>query len=95
MSFMSGGKFLSAEGGIRFTGRDRGLAMLHEGEFVVPQSGQAPQQVQRRLNNRQAGPQIVINSAVVDSNAIDSLVRQIESRFGAFGASTSTLFGGV
>jgi hypothetical protein len=96
-AFMGGGRMISAQGGIRFTGADRGLAMLHEGEFVVPQSGQAPQQVQRRLDQSQggSGPQIIINSAIVEHSAIDALVRRIEERFGAFGASTSTLFGGV
>lgn len=96
-AFMGGGRMISAQGGIRFTGADRGLAMLHEGEFVVPQSGQAPQQVQRRLDQSGggSGPQIIINSAIVEHSAIDALVRRIEERFGAFGASTSTLFGGV
>ena len=71
--------------------------MLHEGEFVVPQSGQTPQQVQRRLDQSGggSGPQIIINSAIVEHSAIDALVRRIEERFGAFGAGTSTLFGGV
>ena len=93
--FMGGGRLVSAQGGIRFTGRDRGLAMLHEGEFVVPQSGQAPQQVRRRLDQGNQGPQIVINGALIERNAVDSIVRRIEERFGAFGSSSSTLFGGV
>ena len=93
--FMGGGRLVSAQGGIRFTGRDRGLAMLHEGEFVVPQSGQAPQQVRRRLDQGNQGPQIVINGTLIERNAVDSIVRRIEERFGAFGSSSSTLFGGV
>jgi len=96
-SFMSGGRFVpSAQGGIRFTGMQDGLAMLHRGEFVVPQSGQRPQQVDRQLNAATGnGVTININSAVVDRNAVDALVREIEIRFNnQFGTSSSSLFGG-
>lgn len=96
-SYMSGGNFIpKAQGGIRFTGMQDGLAMLHRGEFVVPQSGQRPQQVDRQLNGATGGGMTVnINSAVVDRNAVDALVRQIEIRFNnQFGTSSSNLFGG-
>ena len=96
-SFMSGGRFVpSAQGGIRFTGMQDGLAMLHRGEFVVPQSGQRPQQVDRQLNGATGGGMTInINSAVVDRNAVDALVREIEIRFNnQFGTSSSSLFGG-
>lgn len=96
-SFMSGGRFIpKAQGGIRFTGMQDGLAMLHRGEFVVPQSGQRPQQVDRQLNNTTGGGMTInINSAVVDRNAVDALVREIEIRFNnQFGTSSSSLFGG-
>ena len=95
-SFMGGGRFVpSAQGGIRFTGMQDGLAMLHRGEFVVPQSGQRPQQVDRQLNSTTGGMTININSAVVDRNAVDALVREIEIRFNnQFGTSSSSLFGG-
>lgn len=96
-SFMGGGRFVpSAQGGIRFTGMQDGLAMLHRGEFVVPQSGQRPQQVDRQLNNTTGGGMTInINSAVVDRNAVDALVREIEIRFNnQFGTSSSSLFGG-
>ena len=94
--FRSGGRFLpSARGGIKFTGmQDQGLAMLHRGEFVVPETGQMPQAVQRTMGMGQGGMTININAAVVESNAIDELVRQIERRFQTFGSSTSPLFGG-
>ena len=93
--FRSGGRFLpSAKGGIKFTGADEGLAMLHRGEFVVPETGQMPQAVQRTMGMGQGGMTININAAVVESNAIDELVRQIERRFQTFGSSTSPLFGG-
>ena len=96
-SFMGGGRFVpSAQGGIRFTGMKDGLAMLHRGGFVVPQSGQRPQQVDRQLNNTTGGGMTInINSAVVDRNAVDALVREIEIRFNnQFGTSSSSLFGG-
>ena len=93
--FRSGGRFLpSARGGIKFTGSDEGLAMLHRGEFVVPETGQMPQAVQRTMGMGQGGMTININAAVVESNAVDELVRQIERRFQTFGSSTSPLFGG-
>ncbi len=96
-TFASGGRFIpKAQGGIRFTGMQDGLAMLHRGEFVVPQSGQRPQQVDRQLNNTTGGGMTInINSAVVDRNAVDALVREIEIRFNnQFGTSSSSLFGG-
>lgn len=93
--FRSGGHFIpSARGGIKFTGADEGLAMLHRGEFVVPETGQMPQAVQRTMGMGQSGINITINASVVESNAIDELVRQIERRFQTFGSSTSPLFGG-
>jgi len=94
-SMRSGGRYFpSARGGLRFTGED-GLAMLHRNEFVVPETGQAPQGVQRTMMNMgQGNITININSAVVERNAIDELVRQIERRFSTFGSSTSPLFGG-
>ena len=93
--FRSGGRYIpSARGGIKFTGADEGLAMLHRGEFVVPETGQMPQAVQRTMGMGGSGINITINASVVESNAIDELVRQIERRFQTFGSSTSPLFGG-
>ena len=90
-----GGPFIpSARGGIKFTGADEGLAMLHRGEFVVPETGQMPQAVQRTMGMGQGGINITINASVVERNAIDDLVRKIERRFQTFGSSTSPLFGG-
>ena len=95
LSKRGGGRYIpSARGGIKFTGADEGLAMLHRGEFVVPETGQMPQAVQRTMGMRQSGVTVNINAAVVESNAIDELVRQIERRFSLFGSSTSPLFGG-
>lgn len=90
----SGGRFIpSARSGMKFTGpKKSGLALLHENEFVVPASGQKPQSVARTMNT---GSGIVINISgmVVESNAVDSIVREIERRFQTFGTSQSTLFG--
>ena len=95
LSKRSGGRYIpSARGGIKFTGADEGLAMLHRGEFVVPETGQMPQAVQRTMGMGQSGINITINASVVESNAVDELVRQIERRFQTFGSSTSPLFGG-
>jgi uncharacterized protein YoxC len=95
VSKRSGGKYIpSARGGIKFTGADEGLAMLHRGEFVVPETGQMPQAVQRTMGMGGSGINITINASVVESNAVDELVRQIERRFQTFGSSTSPLFGG-
>jgi hypothetical protein len=91
--FMSGG-IMSAQSGARFTGGKRGLAMLHEGETVLPASGRAGQAEQRMMNKAGSGGiNIVINSAVVENRAIDELVRKLETRFGQFGVGKSSLFG--
>lgn len=91
--FMSGG-IMQAQSGARFTGGKRGLAMLHEGETVLPASGRAGQAEQRMMNKAGGGGiNIVINSAVVENRAIDELVRKLETRFGQFGVGKSSLFG--
>ena len=91
--FMSGG-IMQAQSGARFTAGKRGLAMLHEGETVLPASGRAGQAEQRMMNKASGGGiNIVINSAVVENRAIDELVRKLETRFGQFGVGKSSLFG--
>jgi len=91
--YMSGG-MVRAQSGIRFTGAKRGLAMLHEGEAVIPASGRTGQAEQRSFNQAGGnGINIVINSAVVENRAIDELVRKLETRFGTFGVGKSSLFG--
>jgi len=96
-SMRSGGRFIpQAAGGIRFTGSESGLALLHRGETVVPESNVTTQAVNRRLNSSMGGGlNIIINADIIEGNAVDALVRKIEERFGEFGASTSTLFGGT
>ena len=97
VSKRSGGRYIpSARGGIRFTGSEDGLAMLHRGEYVVPESNVMSQAVNRRLDQSSgSGINVIINADIVEGSAVDSLVRKIEERFGSFGASTSTLFGGA
>jgi hypothetical protein len=93
-SMMGGGRMLTAQSGVRFTGAKRGLAMLHEGETVIPASGRTGQAEQRSMGSMGGSPiNIVINSAVVENRAIDELVRRLESRFSTFGAGKSSLFG--
>jgi len=93
----SGGRIPFAESGLRFTGQSSGLAVLHPGEFVVPRTGQAGQEVQRDLSSQSGGGGITINvsGTIVESNAVDELVRRIENRFLAFGGGSSPLFGGT
>ena len=93
----SGGRFVpSARGGLRFTGGEEGLAMLHQGEFVVPESNVMSQAVNRRLNNELGGGiNLTINADIIEGSAVDALVRKIEQRFRTFGGSTSPLFGGI
>ena len=96
LGFESGGRFIpSAESGMRFTGSSSGLAMLHKGEFVVPESNRTTQAVDRRMNQTGSGINVVINADIIEGSAVDELVRKIEQRFSAFGSSTSTLFGGA
>ena len=91
----SGGRYLSARSGIRFTGARDALTQLHRNEFVISESGARPQGIERILQG-QSGSGIVINinSEVVERSAIDELVRKIERRFQAFGSSQSSLFAG-
>lgn len=89
----AGGRIPSARSGLNFTGENAGLALLHKNEFVVPESGQAPQSVKRAMGGMGGSVNLVINAQVVEQNAVDELVRQIERRFSTFGQSTSPLFG--
>ena len=55
------------------------LAMLHQGETVIPAGG---------------GGGVNISTAVLDRDAIPALVRQIERVYGSFGRASSPLFAG-
>ena len=95
LGFESGGRFIPQQNGISFTGGSDGLAMLHRGEFVVPESNRRSQAVDRTMQGMNGGVQIVVNAEIVEQSAIDELVRKIEQRFQGFGGGRSTLFGGV
>ena len=91
----SGGYIPSARSGMMFTGAQKsGLALLHENEFVVPASGQKPQTVERTMKQNTGGITVNVSGMVVESNAVDQIVREIERRFSTFGSAQSTLFGG-
>ena len=91
----SGGRIPSGRAGMKFTGSQKeGLALLHENEFVVPASGQKPQAVARTMNQTaNSGITVNVSGMIVESNAVDQIVREIERRFQNFGTSQSTLFG--
>lgn len=91
----SGGRIPSGRTGMKFTGSQKeGLALLHENEFVVPASGQKPQAVARTMNQTaNSGITVNVSGMIVESNAVDQIVREIERRFQTFGTSQSTLFG--
>jgi hypothetical protein len=93
----SGGRLQFAESGLRFTGESTGMAVLHPGEFVVPRTGQAPQNVQRDFGSQSGGGGMTINITgdLIESTAVDELVRRIENRFLSFGGGSSPLFGGA
>jgi len=96
LGFESGGRFIPQQNGISFTGGQDGLAMLHRGEYVVPESNRRSQAVDRTMQGMNGGGvQIVVNAEIVEQSAIDELVRKIEQRFQGFGGGRSTLFGGV
>ena len=84
----------SGQAGLRFTGSQSGLALLHPKEVVVPESGRMSQAVGRSMADHAGGGgiNISINSLVTERSAIDELVRQVERRFYTFGNSTSPLF---
>src|SRR5210317_1088470 len=93
LGFESGGRFIPGQSGLRFTGADEGLAMLHRGETVVPESNRRSQAVDRTMGSMGSGVNIVVNAQIVEQSAIDELVRKIEQRMTGFGGGRSTLFG--
>ena len=91
----SGGRIPSGKSGLKFTGsQPSGLALLHQNEFVVPASGQKPQTVDRVMSSSTKNMNINISGTIIEGNAIDYLVREIERRYQTFGTSKSNLFQG-
>lgn len=84
----------SGQAGLRFTGSQSGLHLLHPREVVVPESGRKSQAIGKSMAEQIGGGgiNISINSLVTERSAIDELVRQVERRFYTYGNSTSPLF---
>ena len=70
-----------------------GIALVHQGERVVPATG-ASTQTARGMMGGGSATSITINTNVVDPNSIPALVSEIERHFGSFGRGTSPLFQG-
>jgi len=68
-----------------------GLALVHQGEAILPSSGANAQSVAGRMG-RGGGTNVTINTNVVDANAIRGLGKLLEREFGSFGRSTSPVF---
>ena len=70
-----------------------GLAMVHQGEAILPASGTISQSVRGRAGG--GGQVINVNvNGIMDSNVIDQLGRQLNRHFGTMGRSTLPIFGG-
>jgi hypothetical protein len=72
-----------------------GLALVHQGERVIPASGAGTGTATSMGGVGAGGVNLTINTSVVDPNAIPALVREIERTFGTFGRGTSPLFSGA
>lgn len=68
-----------------------GLALVHQGEAIIPSNGANAQSVASRMG-RGGGTNVTINTNVVDTNAIRGLGKLLEREFGSFGRSTSPVF---
>ena len=97
----SRGDSLSGQWGFSFEGMrargagfvDRtGMAVIHRGEEIIPRNGVGRQ---RNLETGASGVNLTINTNVVDSDSIPSLVMLIEEHFGSFGRGSSALFSGA
>ena len=69
-----------------------GTALIHRGEEIIPRNGRG-----RQRNSMGGGESVnvTINTNVVDSDSIPTLVRLIEEQFGSFGRGSSALFSGA
>ena len=71
------------------------MALLHQGERVIPATGAGSQTATRGLAafSTGAGPSLTVNTNVVSPDTIPELGRLIDSSLGAFGRETNPLFG--
>jgi hypothetical protein len=72
-----------------------GMNLLHQGERVVPATGAGSQTATKGLQafTGTPGPNLTVNTNVVDPNSIGALGRLIDAELGAFGRSTVPIFG--
>ena len=94
MNFIIGDPTTTAESyakGSSYVSRS-GRAVVHRGEEIIPNNGRGRQRAD--MGGAGQAVNLTINTNVVDSDAIPSLVRQIEQHFGAFGRGSSPLFSG-
>jgi len=72
-----------------------GMALLHQGERVIPASGAGSQVATRGLQAFTGGtsPNLTINTNVVDPDSIASLGRLMDKELGAFGRQEVHMFG--
>jgi len=83
-------------GGARHIDRS-GLALLQQGEAVLPSSGATTQRQARGIGAMMGGggQTININTHVVDPDAVGRLGQMLQNHYGAFGRSTQPIFGGT
>ena len=74
-----------------------GMAVLHQGERVIPASGAGTQTASKGLAAMVGGggPNLTVNTNVVSPDSIDMLGRLINTELGAFGRTTNPIFGDV
>jgi len=72
-----------------------GMALVHQGESIIPRGGVAGQTTAAGMGGASAAPAVTINTNVVDPNSIPALVSEIERHFGSYGRGTSPLFSGA
>ena len=90
---VTGGK---KHGGARHIDRS-GLALLQQGEAVIPSSGTTTQRQARGISAMMGGGGQTINitTHVVDPDAVGRLGQMLQNHYGAFGRSTQPIFGGT
>jgi hypothetical protein len=73
-----------------------GMALVHQGERIIPASGASTGTASMLAGGGGGGGvNLTINTNVVDPNAIPALVREIERAYGSWGRGSSPLFSGA
>lgn len=82
-------------GGARHVDRS-GLALLQQGEAVLPSSGATTQRQARGISGMMGGGQTInISTHVLDPDSVGRLGQLLQNHYGAFGRSTKPVFGGT